>query len=548
MSIDSRASRPTASDASAPATSVVSAKLASRALAGPRDESVLEQVSDAADTVLAPLDHFKDMLAGDLNKASRAVEARTRRIPVLAQLAQFGSGALAAGWGMVEGTYSAVRHPVQTVQGLWTMASHVPVVSPMWWVNGAKDGFVKTLAGDKVFWKAVGQGVIAPYAKDWGEGRYFAVAGRAAVDVGTLVVGVKNAKTAFEGWKARRASAAVDDVAKLRPESLDDGLRAAVMGDEPRIVGEVVPEGVTVVKPRADVTPAQAMLRRRKQPLQGNARKPKVRFEGKLDDLDASQLTRVKLDKEAFRRLRQVGPRRMQKDAAVRDTFRKLTRSVDSRMDNQLSDILGVKPQGKPKVIDRAAAKLEIWQQQNGPKVRLDDLEDLARGRIDLPTFNPKEMKGMLERIRTHFGDQNLLVNDYMTKGKPFYRGRLHIKIKDRSGLWYELQIGPKQLSQFYDTPFLLGRKGTNIHDAVYKGVLMLDDEAVALLGKGDKLAGQARLTRVLDDYVTNMNDVMRLARKGEALDYAAKTATLRQGLIDLFDEVPDELMPLGLR
>jgi hypothetical protein len=548
MSIDSRASRPTAPDASAPAASAVNAKLAARALVAPREASVLDRVSDAADTVLAPLDHFKDTLAGDLTLASRAVEARTRRIPVLAQLAQFGSGALAAGWSMVEGTYSAMRHPVQTVQGLWTMASHVPVVSPMWWVNGVKDGFGKTLSGDKVFWKAVGQGVIAPYAKDWGEGRYFAVAGRAAVDVGTLVVGVKNAKAAFEGWKARRASAAVDDVAKLRPDSLDDGLRSAVLSDEPRIVGEVVPEGVTVVKPRPDVTPAQAMLRRRKQPLQANSRKPRVRFKGNLDELDAGQMTRVKLDQDAFRRLRQVGPRRMQKDAAVRDTFRKLTRSVDTRMDNQLNDILGVKPQGKPKVIDRAAAKLETWQAQSGPKVRLDDLDDLARGRIDLPAFNPKEMKGMLERIRTHFGDQNLLVNDYVTKGKPFYRGRLHIKIKDRSGLWYELQIGPKQLSEFYDTPFLLGRKGTNIHDAVYKGVLMLDDEAVALLGKGDKLAGQARLARVLDDYVSNMNDVMRLARKGEPLDYAAKTAKLRQGLVDLFDEVPDELMPLGLR
>ena len=154
----------------------------------------------------------------------------------------------------------------------------------------------------------------------------------------------------------------------------------------------------------------------------------------------------------------------------------------------------------------------------------------------------------MLDKLRTHFGDQNLMVSDYMTKGKPFYRGRLHVKIKDGSGLWYELQIGPKQLSEFYDTPFLLGRKGTNIHDAVYKGVLMLDDEAIKILGKGDPLAGQARLAAVLDDYVDNMNDVMRLARKGEALDYASKTAQLRKGLIDLFDEVPDELLPVGLR
>ena len=525
--------------------------LANRALVAERDESVLAQLSDAADDVLAPLDHFKDRLAGDLTQASRAVEAKTRRIPVLAQLAQFGSGALSAAWGMVEGTYQTFRHPVQTVQGLWTMASHVPVVSPMWWLNGFKDGFGKTLAGDQVFWKAVGSALIAPYAKDWGEGRYFAVAGRAAVDVGTLYVGVKNAKAAFDGWRARRASAAVDDVARVRPEALDDGLRAAVMGDEPRVVGSVVDEGVTVVKPRAKTpsrTPAEAMLRRRKTPIKPNGRQPKVRFEGTFEELDAGQLTRIKLDKDAFRRLRQVGPQRMQKDAAVRDAFRKLTRSVDSRLDHQLENLLGVKPQGKPKLIDRAAAKLEGWQAASGPKVRLGNLDDLARGRIDLPDFNPKEMKGMLDKLRTHFGDQNLMVSDYMTKGKPFYRGRLHVKIKDGSGLWYELQIGPKQLSQFYDTPFLMGRKGTNIHDAVYKGVLMLDDEAIKILGKGDPLAGQARLAAVLDDYVDNMNDVMRLARKGEALDYASKTAQLRKGLIDLFDEVPDELLPVGLR
>jgi hypothetical protein len=569
MSIESPLNRPLAPEA------LKDVKLATRP-AEPERDGMLEQVADAANDVLAPLDHFKDRLAGDLNQATRAVEAKARKIPVLAQLAQFGTGAVSAVWSMAEGTYQTVRHPVQTVKGLWSMASHVPVISPMWWVNGVKDGFGQTLEGDKVFWKAVGQGFIAPYAKDWNEGRYFAVAGRAAVDVGTLYVGLKNAKAAFDGWRANRASAAVDDVARMHPEALDDGLRAATMGDEARVVGSVVDEGVTVVKaspadeaakvatkarPKAapKETPmvferdgrvlkaSEVMLEHKAKPVAARAPR-KVQFEGKLSDLDGSDLARLQLDKETFRRLRQVGPKRMKSDPALKPHFERLTASVDMRVDSELTQILGIQPKGDPKMIHRAAAKLEGLQDWKGPGMRLDDLDDLARGRIDLPDFNPAEMKGMLKKIRTHFGDQNLMVNNYLTQGKPFYRGRLHIKIKDRSGLWYELQIGPKQLSTFYDSPFKLGKKVTNIHDAVYKGVMRLDDEAAAILGKGDKVAGQARLADALDLYVDSMNDVMAIARQGKSFNYMTHTAELRKALNQIFKDLPVEKLPIGLQ
>jgi hypothetical protein len=558
MSIDTPPSR-----TGAPDPTKLDPALANRALVEKHD-SVADKASDAADGVLAPLDHFKDTLAGDLTKATGAVEAKTHDIPVLGQVAQFATGALSAAWGMVDGTYNTFRHPVQTVKGLWTMASHVPVVSPMWWVHGFKDGFGKTLEGDGVFWKAVGKGYLEPYAKDWKQGRYFAVAGRASVDIGTLYLGVKNAKAALDGWKARRASAAsnaVDEVAKAHPGKLTDELHHAVVGDEPRVTGQVMGEGTTVAdetramvkikqsgpKRLVDEELAQVHANRRVRAAERVAGRGKVKFKGERKDLYGRALKTLQRDREYSRQLQLVGPDRLRKDVQVRIKYRKVTASVDARVDRELESILGVKPYGEPKMAERAAAKLSLKQQANGPGFRLGDLDDLARGRIDMPAYDPILVKQYFRKIREYYGDQNLMVNNYMTY-KPFYRGRLHVKIRDRSGMWYELQIGPKQLSTFYDTPFKAAGKVCNIHDAVYKGLMAMDDDAFRILGKGSIDLGEQRVATVLDKYVDALDEVMRTAQQGGEYDYFNQTALLRKGIADLLDELPTDKLPIGLR
>lgn len=528
-----------------------------------------------ADKILAPIDHLHDRLVGGLAKLGQATEAEAaERGTVLGMATQFAVGALGAVGTMAEGMWQTVRHPIQTLQGLWALASHVPL-TPMWLWRLVTTGPARTLGEDGAFFRAVVQGILAPYKKDWQAGRYFAVAGRAAVDIGTLYVGIKQAKTAIDRWRVERAAKAV-------PEA---GLVDTLMGTETRATGQVMGEGTVTIKaapqsapvPKAKPAKLTALehpwARPDKKQIRGadliEAAKRRAGKHGKM--LDTSTPTREALeraanaypfdrkrgrafaiqqlerDQDLFRRLRQVGPERLMTDKTVKNRFRMLTRSVDARMDQELTRVLGVQPQGVPKDPLRAAAKLEMWQATDGGKSRLGSLDDLARGRVDLPGFDASRMRQMLKSIRRHFGDENLIVHDYIN-GKPFYRGRLHVKIRDASGLWYELQVGPKQLSQLYDTPFTAAGRTTNVHDAVYKGLLKLDDEAVKVLGKGDLDKGAARVAKVLDTYVDEVNDVMEVAKGHQPYVFHPQTSGLRRGIADLLDELPEELLPLGLK
>lgn len=527
----------------------------------------------AADRILSPIDHLHDQLAGGLAQLGQVAEAEAaERGTVLGWAAQFLVGAAGAFATMAEGMWQMVRHPIRTIEGLLALASHVPLISPTWWWRVVTLGPGQTLAEDRAFVGAVAKAFLAPYQADWKRGRYFAVAGRAAVDVGTLYVGLKQAKTAIDRWRAERA-ARTPEVALVNE----------VMGPETRASGQVLGEGTTVVGakgPGAAVADARygakaamehpwaskpqvkgkdllefsrkhrgerGVLPTAAEPTREVLERAASRFPGDKKQIYAEVVKQLEKDQALFRRLRQVGPERLATDGWVQRRFRLLTRSVDGRMDAELRTLLGFEPQGVPKDPLRAAAKLESWQAVGGDKVRLGNLDDLARGRIDLGKFDPTRMRHMLKRIRQHFGDDNLIVNDYIA-GKPFYRGRLHVKIRDASGLWYELQMGPKQLSTFYDTPFSAAGRSTNVHDAIYKGILKLDDQAVKLLGKGDVAIGQDRIARLLDRYVDEVNDVMDVARRGEPYVFQPQTSALRRELADLLDELPEERLPIGLR
>lgn len=534
-----------------------------------------------ADRILAPIDRLHDRLAGGLAKLGQVAEAEaTERGTVLGWAAQFLVGATGAVAAMAEGMWQTVRHPIRTIEGLLALASHVPLISPSWWWRVVTLGPGQALAEDGAFLGAVAKAFLAPYEKDWKQGRYFAVAGRAAVDIGTLYVGIKQAKTAIDRWRADRAARAAE------PRLVDQ-----VLGAEARASGQVMGEGTTVVgRPapnggvgledarlaaqeangvplarrtnaagKLDVRGAdliRAAKRRNAKPgtlldtatpTRETLEKAARSFTGDKVELRAAAIKQLERDQELFRRIRQVGPERLAMDRGVKTRFRLLTRSVDQRMDKVLEGLLGYKPEGLPKDPLRAAAKLENWRALDGGKARLGSLDDLARGRIDLPGFDPARMRDMFKAIRRHFGEENLIVNDYIV-GKPFYRGRLHVKIRDASGLWYELQIGPKQLSQLYDTPFTAAGRTTNVHDAVYKGLLRLDDEAVKVLGKGDLDLGTARVAKVLDQYVGEVDDVMKVARGNQPYVFQPQTSTLRRGIADLLDELPEDLLPIGLR
>jgi hypothetical protein len=515
----------------------------------------------AADQILAPIDHLHDRLAGGLASIGQTAESSLARTsPVLGAMAQFLVGAAGAVGTMAEGTWQTVRHPIRTIQGLWALATHVPL-TPMWLWRMVADGPRRTLGEDKAFFGAVLQGILSPYKADWQAGRYFAVAGRAAVDIGTLYVGLKQAKTAVDRWRAERA---------LRTP--EESLVSQVMGNETRATGQVLGEGTAVVDAKAGATAVDhpwvhrpevsgadmlaAVKKRHHQPApvldstvptREALERAASRFPGEKGGIRQLAIEKLERDQELFRRIRQVGPERLATDRAVQVRMRLLSRSVDARMDQEIAQLLGVQPQGLPKEPLRAAAKLEQLQAASGPKVRLGNVEDLARGRIDLPNFSPSRMRAMLKSIRRHFGDDNLIVRDYI-QGKPFYRGRLHVKIRDASGMWYELQMGPKQLSHFYDTPFTAAGRSVNVHDAVYKGLLKLDDAALKVLGKGNPAKGSARVERVLDLYVDEVTDVMNVAKRGEPYAFHPQTSALRRGLVDLLDEIPEDLLPIGLR
>jgi hypothetical protein len=450
------------------------------------------------------VDRFHDGVTRRLDAAADGFEAAATR-QGLGGLAQLAVGALGALGGMAEGLWQVVRHPVQTVQGLATMLGHVPL-SPTWLLRVARGGVTRALQEDRAFWQAAGAAVLAPYAQDWQAGRRWAVAGRAAVDVGTLVVGAQRAAVSLGRLKGVRVAAAADEL----------GLVSRSMGSGTRLTGQVLGEGQLVVQ-----APRRVLLRRAG--------------------------AGIIVDRRRFRALAHVGPRRLASDAVIKRRFRTLTRSVDARMDDQLSRLLGVRPEGVPKDPVRAAGKLRTWQATDGSGVRLGHLDDLARGRIDLPSLEPARLRGMMDAIRRHFGDDNLIVRDHVV-GQPFYRGRLHVKIRDASGLWYELQVGPRQLTQFFDTPFKAAGTTTSLHDAVYKGLLRLDDAAYKALGGGDATAGVERVARVVNRYVDEVDEVVSLARRGEPYDFLARTPELRADVAALLEDLPRPLWPEALR
>jgi hypothetical protein len=518
----------------------------------PIDQPAPRQPQGVMDTVLAPVDYVHDALAGGLAKLDRAAEAKTAKVPVLGALVQFCTGAGSALLGMVDGTWQTLRHPINAIKGLWGMATHVPL-TPMWLLRGIQHGFGTTLAEDRAFWGAVVGAYLDPYKRDWKAHRYFAVAGRAAVDIGTIYLTARQAQRAVQGWRAERQAHALER-AGLAPEG-DEGLKAAVLGTEPEASGQVVQEGQLLIDGKTRGERMLNVAREKSHPAPALPSKPSTRveleqaanrFAGDRQALREQAIVKLRHDRQNYMRINRVGAERLRMDPTVRMRYRLLTSSVEKRMDQELTELLGVSPEGVPKDPMRAAAKLDLLKPTQGKNFRLGNLDDLTRGRINLPTLDVKAMKDILHTLKEHYGRDNLVIHDYIT-GKPFYRGRLHVKIRDGSGMWYELQVGPRQISQFYDTPFKLAGKSANIHDAVYKGLMQFSDDAMKAVGDGSVGVGRQRVASVLNKYVDQVDDVVKIAKAGGNFDFSA-TADLRQALEKTIQKVPVALRPVGLR
>lgn len=142
-----------------------------------------------------------------------------------------GAGSAAFGLG------NAAVHPLDTMRGLATMGSHLPI-SPFWALRqGYKQATglydmaargadpsaaldpMSALKEDADYWKGVGSQLIAPYRASVNEGKPMEAIGRGAFDVGSLFFGAGEAKAAAEAGELSKAAelsnaAKVGDVTK----------------------------------------------------------------------------------------------------------------------------------------------------------------------------------------------------------------------------------------------------------------------------------------------------------------------------------------------
>jgi len=256
------------------------------------------------------------------------------------------------------------------------------------------------------------------------------------------------------------------------------------------------------------------------------------------------------LDATQLRRAAELEP-------ALRDRFASEARQRQQGWMTALHEILtprGLIATGKEKAWDRTVSKLTHLEQAQGRRgfiarsvprepMTILDLTDVARARIDLPDLRPTEMRRLVndlkEELQERFPGKTLAFEVRDTARRPtvrnaeaVYKGRIHLRVQDVTGGRlndaFEIQLGPRQLTRFWDTPF--GTPGltgtTNIHDAIYKGVSRLENpEHVIQLGTAfstrpispDRahLRGIEVIEETIDLYQAALMDAMQAATLG---------------------------------
>lgn len=188
------------------------------------------------------------------------------------------------------------------------------------------------------------------------------------------------------------------------------------------------------------------------------------------------------------------------------------------------------------------------------------DMNDLTRARLNTPNLDPAQLRTIVGDLEAHLRrkypdrDFKLVVKDATdarTMGNPdaMYKGRINVQIHDVTGGVkrgaFELQLGPRHLTEFWDTPFAVSQGGPrlNIHDAVYKGTgRIADDAQFAAIGRhfqpgralsdADAIAmGRQVVDAANAEYKAQLAAAIDQAQRGTpAFDFQA-TQTLRLGL-----------------
>src|SRR5262249_10564717 len=153
-----------------------------------------------------------------VSNESHALAGTVADVPVLGTLAngaadmvstnaQLLGGVVGGATTLVGGVVNAVAHPLDTAAGLEALAEHSPgplgtmltaghnalnVVEGKESVDDALNNTLNPLAvaqNDAKFFGAMGDAILDPYKKEAAEGRYGEMAGRAAFDIGSLLIG-----------------------------------------------------------------------------------------------------------------------------------------------------------------------------------------------------------------------------------------------------------------------------------------------------------------------------------------------------------------------
>lgn len=556
----------------------------------------------------AGVNWFETAVARDAGAVADSVKG----VPLLGEIAQAQAwvstqsaqllGGLVKGAGsFVGGIAQMIAHPVDTVKGLYSLAEHIPLIplNPFRAAHAAYDiafegadaaktlnehlNPVEVFKSDAEFGKALVKGLVEPYNASIDEGKYAEALGRGIFDIGSLVL------TSGAGGSAKGAAvgaeAAVGAVSKLERGGaiakaatvLDDGARvlgkvagkervAKLLGSEYAVAGESAFKNFTT-----SITQQKALEAGRMMNAERAVQIAKLNGPAFFNEIKAMPV-------EKLRELAKLEPTVIDKF----DTLLESQQRIGLRDINAALAKHGAKASGPTKQWESALGKVQKDSIKNAAIgfdsfASLGDLNDLNRARVNVSSFRPDQLRAMADDVtnefKTRYPDRQFrfvlkdegLADDVLRDPERLYKGRINMQIQDvtggAKGSAFELQLGPQQVTDFWDKPFKIGDSPNafNIHDAVYKGVWTIDKpDDLARVGRafnqGKSLsadeaiaAGKAALSETMAEYKAQLADVLKQAEAGVPLNYA-DTQPLRNRITTIYHALEDSpTRPQGL-